>query len=344
FVSSLSDGNTPLIDQLQLQRGNLEALSGIDDSLATTLNLVEEALLSLTESIHSAQRYLDGFEYDQELLMAARERLTALIQLSKKYGGSYQAMLARREELREALQEQTRQGEESAALAGRVDDLKDQLSEKAWSLHQLRVSVVKDLQGKVEAELAHLAMPGARFEIAVQRREDTAGLITLPDGTCCDTGPHGIDRVEFRLQTNPGNPVLPLQKVASGGEVSRIMLALKSVFGKASHILTLVFDEIDSGIGGATADRVGDRLERLAADRQVVVITHLPQIARRGHHHLLVEKSVEEGVTRARIHHLEGEERTRALAVLMSGEAESDAVLEHARKLLQESERVDNSS
>ncbi|MFC1627833.1 DNA repair protein RecN [Gemmatimonadota bacterium] len=344
FVSSLSDGESPLIDQLQQHQGNLEGLSRIDDSLADTTKLVEDALLSLTESIHAAQRYLDGFEYDQERLEAARDRLTALIQLAKKYGGSYRAMLTRREELRDILREQTLQVEETAELAERAGELRDQIAEKAWALHKQRASVVEDLQIRVEAELKHLAMPGARFQIAIELREDSEGLIELPDGIRCDTGPNGIDRVEFRLQTNPGSSVLPLQKIASGGEVSRIMLALKSVFGKASHILTLVFDEIDSGIGGATADRVGDRLEGLATERQVVVITHLPQIARRGSHHLLVEKSVEQGVTRARIHHLEGEERTRALAVLMSGNAESESVLEHARKLLQEPERVDGIS
>jgi DNA repair protein RecN (Recombination protein N) len=122
------------------------------------------------------------------------------------------------------------------------------------------------------------------------------------------------------------------------------MLALKSVFGEASLVPTLVFDEIDSGIGGATADRIGDRLEALAAERQLVVITHLPQIARRGNHHLLVEKSVADEATRVTINQLEGEERTKAIAVLMSGEAGSEAVLEHARELLQETGRMDNGS
>ena len=344
FVSSLSEGDAPLIDQLQRHLEHIESISRIDDALVDTVKLMEEALLSLTESTHAAQRYLDSFEYDQERLEAARDRLTALIQLSKKFGGSFPAMLARREELREALLEQTRQGEEAAVLAERAQKLGEQVAAHARSLHERRVSVVEDLQQKVEVELEYLAMPGARFEVAVEVPEDSEGLIVLPDGSHCDAGPNGMDRVEFRLRTNPGTPVLPLQKVASGGEMSRIMLALKSVFGKASHILTLVFDEIDSGIGGATADRVGDRLEGLAAERQVVVITHLPQIARRGSHHLLVEKSVDQGVTRARIRHLEGEDRIRELAVLMSGDAGSEAVLEHARELLQESERVDNGS
>ncbi|MFC1595389.1 DNA repair protein RecN [Gemmatimonadota bacterium] len=342
YVSSLSEGDTPLIDIIQRQLGILDSLSHIDDALEDTVQLVEEALLSLTESIHAAQRYLDAFEYDQERLEAARERLTALIQLVKKYGGSYPAMLVRREELREALREQIRQGDEAEALTQRAGELSGQVAAHARSLHDRRVSVVEDLQRKVVAELKYLAMPGARFEIAIELRNNPEGWIVLPDGDRCDAGPNGMDRVEFRMSTNPGSPLLPLQRVASGGEMSRIMLALKSVFGKASHIPTLVFDEIDSGIGGVTADRVGDRLEELAAERQVVVITHLPQIARRGGHHLLIEKSVEQGVTRARIHHLEGEERTRALAVLMSGEAESEAVLEHARELLQESKKVAN--
>lgn len=344
FVSSLSEGDAPLIDQLQRHLEHIESISRIDDALVDTVKLVEEALLSLTESTHAAQRYLDSFEYDQERLEAARDRLTTLIQLSKKFGGSFPAMLARREELREALLEQTRQGEEAAVLAERAQKLGEQVAAHARSLHERRVSVVEDLQRKVEVELEYLAMPGARFEVAVDLSEDSEGLVVLPDGSHCDAGPNGVDRVEFRLRTNPGTPVLPLQRVASGGEMSRIMLALKSVFGKASHILTLVFDEIDSGIGGATADRVGDRLEGLAAERQVVVITHLPQIARRGGCHLLVEKSVDQGVTRARIRHLEGEDRIHALAVLMSGEAGSEAVLEHARELLQESEMVDNGS
>ncbi len=204
------------------------------------------------------------------------------------------------------------------------------MASAALSLHERRGAVTDDLHRRVEAELDYLAMSEARFEVAVELRENPGGVIVLPDGVRCDAGPYGIDRVEFRLGTNPGSPVLPLHKVASGGEISRIMLALKSVFGEASHVPTLVFDEIDSGIGGT--------------ERQLVVITHLPQIARRGSHHLLVEKTVEEDVTRVSIHQLQGEERTKAIAVLMSGEAESDAVLEHARELLQDTGRVDDGS
>ncbi len=344
YLTSLSEGETPLLGHLQRHRGELETLSAIDPGLSESVELLDEALLSLTESTLTAQRYLDGFEYDEERLADARERLTELIQLAKKYGGSYQAMLHRREELRQSLGEQTRQEEETVALAERAEDLRDRVASAALSLHERRGAVTDDLHRRVEAELDYLAMSEARFEVAVELRENPGGVIVLPDGVRCDAGPYGIDRVEFRLGTNPGSPVLPLHKVASGGEISRIMLALKSVFGEASHVPTLVFDEIDSGIGGTTADRIGDRLEALAAERQLVVITHLPQIARRGSHHLLVEKTVEEDVTRVSIHQLQGEERTKAIAVLMSGEAESDAVLEHARELLQDTGRVDDGS
>jgi len=344
YLASMAEGETPLLDQLQGYRSELDALSGIDPGLRESFELLDEALLSMTESTHTAQRYLDGFEFDEARLTEARDRLAELIQLARKYGGSFEAMLHRRQELREALGEQVRQEEETVALAEREIDLRARVASGAMSLHERRSAATDELQRRVEAELEYLAMPGARFEIAIELTEDQGGAVVLADGSRCEAGRNGIDRVEFRLGTNPGNPVLPLQKVASGGEISRIMLALKSVFGEASHVPTLVFDEIDSGIGGATADRVGDRLEALAAERQLIVITHLPQIARRGGHHLLVEKSVEEEVTRVGIHQLDGEERTRALAVLMSGDAESDAVLDHARELLQETGRVENGS
>jgi DNA repair protein RecN (Recombination protein N) len=204
----------------------------------------------------------------------------------------------------------------------------------AFELSGKRSAAVAELQDSIESELANLAMPRAEFRVAVEYKESAEGLIEGPDGRRYDVGPGGVDRVEFRLKTDPGAQLLPLHRVASGGEVSRIMLALKSVFGKASRVPTLVFDEIDSGIGGVTADRVGEKLSTLADEHQVLVITHLPQIARRGDLHLVVEKEVDSSGARARIRRVVGEERTQALAVLMSGEAESEAVLDHARELL----------
>ncbi len=343
LIALLSEDDTPLLDSVLAQSRRLAGLAALDPRLEEPRALIEEARLALEEAVHSARHYLDGFDFDQERCDRARERLSALIGLVRKYGGNEAALLQKREDLRNRL----RRGRTVRAdLAAREEELRavrTELSETAVGLSRRRGEACPQLETAIEAELATLAMPGARFRISSEQRRTDDGLVDTGEGGCCEAGPHGIDRVEFLLATDPAAPLLPLQKVASGGEVSRIMLALKSVFGAASHVPTLVFDEIDNGIGGRTADRVGEKLEALSGAHQVLAVTHLPQIARRGRRHLLVEKSLADDGARVGIRTITGPERTEVLAVLMSGGAGGDDGLDHARRLLEEREGEDRS-
>jgi DNA repair protein RecN (Recombination protein N) len=334
LIAELEEGEGAVADRLDRQEDVLRGLAGIDPRLEEIGRLVGEARLGLQEAAHQARRYLDGFESDPERLATLQERLSALIRLSKKHGGSFAALLARREELRDLLRQAETDDANQAGLVAEVEELRQATVQAALALSRSRREAVTGLQEKVVAELHGLAMPEARFVIEVTSEEDPEGLLEGPGGRRWAAGPNGIDRVLFRIATDPGTEPLPLQRVASGGEVSRIMLALKGVFGRASSVPTLVFDEIDSGLGGRTADRVGERLEALAGAHQVLAITHLPQIARRGGRHLVVEKEVRDGRAHTRIRAVEGDERTRALAVLMGGEAAGEAMLRQARELL----------
>jgi DNA repair protein RecN (Recombination protein N) len=334
LIQTVSEGPGALADRLDRLEDELKELAGLDPKLEGPHRLVGDARLALLEAGLEARRYLDGFESDPERLLALQERLSALIRLGKKYGGSFEAMLERRGRLRELLRSAEADETEQDGLRERVDGLVAAVSTAALELSRRRKETAADLQVRIEGELEGLAMPGARFLIEVSPNADPEGLLVGPDGTRFVAGAGGIDQVLFKIATDPGMAPLPLQRVASGGEVSRIMLAIKSVFGKASRVPTLVFDEIDSGIGGRTADRVGARLEALAGEHQVLVITHLPQIARRGRTHLVVEKKVSRGRARTSIRRLEGDERTQALAVLMGGESAGEDLLRQARQLL----------
>jgi len=334
LLQTLSEGETSIIDQLERPQSLLKDLTAIDDKLLNAQKLLSEARLALQEAAHGSQRYLDEFEFDEERLGQARSRYSNLIHLAKKYGGNVEALLEKRQELRKVLVEQQQTEEDLSSLGKEVESLRAETSLLAFNLSERRKKAVAGLQQRVEEELAELAMRESAFQVAVEAREDEGGWLQADDGVRYAAGPTGMDRVELRLRTSPGAHLLPLRKVASGGEMSRIMLALKSVFGKASKVPTLVFDEIDSGIGGKTADRVGEKLSVLSENHQVLVITHLPQLARRGSRHLVVEKTIDDGLAQARIRCVDGEERTQALAVLMSGEVETEAVLDHARTIL----------
>jgi DNA repair protein RecN (Recombination protein N) len=342
LLQTLSESDGAVIDRLDQVEGTARDLVAIDPGLGDAAKLLSDARLSIQELVHMAQRYLDDFEFDQERLDAIRARHSALILLTRKYGGTMEALQERRKELREALTKQEEEGEELPRLESEVAGLESDAATAAIELSERRSSTTDALQERVEEQLHSLAMPDAVFRITVERRVDPAGPLMGAGDERYEAGPTGIDRVEFQLSTNPGGPVLPLQRVASGGEVSRIMLAIKSVFGNASQVPTLVFDEIDNGIGGKTADLVGEKLASLASGHQVVAITHLPQIARRGARHLVVEKHVSEGSARTRIREVDGDERTRALTVLMGGDEGNEALLDHARELLGVAEEGDS--
>ena len=308
------------IDAVDGALSDLEAIGEIDPQLMTLAAQLAEARTQIEAVAAEVRGYTEAVEFDPGELEELNQRQALLSALKRKYGDDIEAVLAYREkaaaelaayEGRDACLETLRT--EQAALDTRVRAAAERLSKK-------RKSTAKKLDKRVASALQDLDMKGARFET----RFETTGLST-----------RGIDRIAFQLAANTGEPMKALRQVASGGEVSRIMLALKSVFAEADAIPTLIFDEIDAGVGGAVARKVAAKLTALADTHQVLCITHIAQIAAVANAHYQVEKSASRGRTSTRVVAVEGEERIREVARLLDGSL-TKVSIEHARTLLAE--------
>jgi DNA repair protein RecN (Recombination protein N) len=336
LYESLAEGENALYDRLVVARNQLQDLARIDASFEALLTDVRAAEIALKETTQFLQGYNARIEFNPERLDEIRERLGELDYLARRYGGSIDAALAHRDEIGKTLELATHFEERIRGLEARIDDARESLSRSAHRLTQKRTEVAERVEEAIGVELATLGMPHARFAVRIRQEP-------LADGWVSATGsaghlaafPDGADRVEFYFTANAGEPPRPLVRVASGGEVSRVMLALKTVLAKSERLPILVFDEIDSGISGGIARRAGEAMRRLAAYHQIIAITHLPQIASLGETHFVVEKEVLRGRSRTRIRRLEDEaERAEAVASLLAGEVVSDAALASARELI----------
>ena len=246
--------------------------------------------------------------------------MMALQRIRRRFGGSIEEAIRRRESFREKLEDAENGEALLASLAAAAEKERIRLIDLAEDLMAKRRRAAGRLEKDIEENLRHLGMASAVFSIRVDRLEAP--------------GPDGMDRISFLIAPNRGEKLSPVQDTASGGELSRIMLAIKVSLRSGSPVGTMLFDEIDAGIGGTVANAVGAELVELSRDEQVVAITHLPQIASRADSHYLVEKEERDGRTMTRIRRVEGEERVKEIARLLSGET-SDLSLEHARALLE---------
>ncbi len=297
----------------------LTAAIAWDPALGETLDLVREAAALLEEASARLRERLGRVEADPARLEQVEDRLDLIRRLEKKHGAGADTILSRLERLEQELEEIENV---EWALEGARKDLaraERDLAGAAIRLRTARERAARDMERRVGAELAALAMGAAAFRVELEPVEP---------------GPSGAERVRFLLAANPGEPPRPLARVASGGELSRILLALKNAL-RDDRVETLVFDEVDAGIGGATADAVAERLVRLAAGAQVICITHLPQIASRARHHLRVEKAVEGGRTVVGVRALAGSERVEELARMMGGRHVTETSRRHARELVE---------
>lgn len=264
-------------------------------------------------------------------------RQAELKQLTKKYAADVDGVLAWAEQARTRLAGMDTSEEALAALAARRDELAAQLAVHAQAVSEARQNTAGRLAAAVTEELTGLAMPQARLEVVVQQKEtDKNDPCALPvDGRFLHAGPDGVDEVELQLIAHSGAPALPIHKGASGGELSRVMLALEVVLADADTVPTLVFDEVDAGVGGRAAVEIGRRLARLARTHQVVVVTHLPQVAAYADRHLVVDKgAVDGGLTRSDVRVVADEERVAELARMLAGLDSTETGRAHAEELL----------
>ncbi|MCE5322777.1 DNA repair protein RecN [bacterium] len=306
------------IDSLSAAAGSAEKISAMDPSMGEFVENMNTALIASQDALSQVRQYMEDVEADPNRLEQVEERLELIRTLKHKYGDTIEDILRYASELSGKVEELTNAEELSGSLANRIEDMQNKLHGICEKLTKLRKASAPKFEKAVESELSDLAMGKTRFEVSMQP---------------IDPGLKGADELEFMISPNPGEPVKPLAKIASGGEMSRIMLALKSVTAGAS-VPTLIFDEIDSGIGGRTAQVLGDKIASLAKNCQVLCVTHLPQVASKADRHFSVDKVVLDGRSMVRITALENEERVAELARMLGGTESSVAATQHAREML----------
>lgn len=329
-------------DQLVLVRNRLADLAEIDPSFEEVKNESASAVAVVAEITKFIQSYNSKIEFNPERLEEIRERLGQLSLLKKKYGGSVEAVLQHREKIGKEFALAENFEKEIRILSERVEEARGRCSEVAQRLSAKRQELVPRITKSVVAELTKLGIANARFDVVINNnpvgKENGEQARRAPSvrfgREFYETTPKGIDHVEFFLSTNVGEDPKPLTKVASGGEISRVMLALKTILAKSERLPLLIFDEIDVGVSGRIAQAVGKSLKALSQFHQVIAITHLPQIAGLADQHFVVEKVEEKKRTTTRMRRLTDEERVEEVAKLMSGAEVTAAGLRSARELM----------
>ncbi len=322
-----------IISTLSALAKNMDKGAAIDRDLDQYRAQLESAQAQLEDVALEMRDYCSHIKIDPDRLEKVEERLQLIKHLKKKYGSTIAEILAFQEGLSKRESQLTQEKEELTRIESLIEEKGRDLAKMAKDLSIKRREIAAAFERKVEEELRVLEMGGTRFEVefSPERMDDEDISEDTPDSFIT---PDGIDTVEFMISPNVGEELRPLARIASGGELSRIMLALKTILARSGLVETLVFDEIDSGIGGATAAVVGEKLRALAEFHQILGITHLPQIASCGEVHFLVEKKVRKGRTRTLINPLNEEQRIYEIARLLGGKTISEKTLAHAREML----------
>ena len=289
--------------------------------VVSNLNTIEDLI---SETIHYTNRYLDSLEYNEREYDKVIERLDTIRHIKSKYSNDYHKIQELLKEKENRLNFLKDFGEEVVLLRKSAAKLEESILERCTLISAVRKEVAVALTGKIKEELEDLNFLGVEFEIRFTKKDKISR--------------DGYDAVDFLISTNPGQPMKPLQMVASGGELSRIMLALKTVFASSDDIQTLIFDEIDTGISGKTAVKVGEKLMNISKGRQVLCISHLPQIAVMADQNLFISKSTDGKTTQTNIDLLDKEGKIKEIARLIGGNNLTEGVLKTAREMIQEAD------
>jgi DNA repair protein RecN (Recombination protein N) len=333
-----SPASTDLIGQVVQALGKLAQIDRTQDPLAAQSSTLEENLAELSRGLRN---YLEAIEFNPKRLEEVEERLDLIRRLERKYGTSIEAVIAFAAESHKQLETISTAAERIAELESSEGEALANLSVQALHLSQKRKEAATEMSKAIEVELDDLRMASASFGVDFQTKPAEDG-VPLPDGSRVAFDGSGIDKVEFLVAPNPGEGLKPLARIASGGETSRLMLALKNVLARADQVPTLVFDEIDQGIGGRVGGTVGEKLWHLGRAHQVFVITHLPQLAVFGDQHFQVQKVVEKNRTLTRVFKLTGEPRTLELAQMFG--AVTEGTIRSAHDILQSAQTFKKSS
>lgn len=317
---------------------SLEALAEADPGFVESRGLADSVVYSLEEISRSVRDYHAGLEASPDRLEEIEGRLALLKDLKRKYGNTLEEVLAFLAESKASLERFENYEEQKAEFEQKFKDLTRKLGKQATELSRKRRKTAKQLSGEITLELRQLGMEAARFEAEVSVMDlasnPNAARIEYPEDDESPITAQGWDQLQFKISANPGEPLRTLKQVASGGEISRVMLAIKAILARVDEVDTMVFDEIDTGIGGKTALVVGGKLKALSKERQVICITHLPPIASKADHHILIEKGTDGETTSVRVKVLNAEGRREELARML-GAGSTEESLKLAEEMLQ---------
>jgi DNA repair protein RecN (Recombination protein N) len=321
------------LEMLSTALDKLTQLAALDPRQGQLRDDLQQGYYLVEEVARSLQAYHQHLDVDPARLQAIEDRLAEIARLQRKYGPSIAAILEHRDAIQREQQDWERHGERLEALTAELGTVRQSLKSLAITLSDKRRQAAERLQQVVQQELRELNMASTVFQVAHTLRRHAQGEFTVGTERVALTA-DGIDEVEYLFSPNPGQPPRPLTRIASGGELSRLMLALKSILAREDHIPTLIFDEVDAGIGGRTAKIVGEKLRRIAHSHQLFCITHLPQIASHGDQHYRIEKSVHANHTTTHIQTLDFTERIEEIARMSGGKEITDTTRKHAEELL----------
>lgn len=329
-----SSGISPgVMDSIAAALEELEAILSIDNSPSDSKELLETALAACDEAARRIRRSRDGIDSDPARLAEIESRLFAIQRLKRKYGDTVDEILEYRAEIGEEIRRLESSSEELAAIEKEIAKVRQDLGKASEALRNVRMRAAKVLSERVSSELQELAMGSALFNVDFRDAEDPDGVPV--GGKTLAVTASGVDIVEFLLSANPGEPPKPLARIASGGEISRVMLALKTILASADEVNTLIFDEIDAGIGGRTGTVIGEKLAAIGKVRQVICVTHLPQIACMADIHYSIGKDVKDGRAYTVVTRLRDSDRVREIARMLGGHPELTATsIKHAKEML----------
>ncbi|MDB5173279.1 MAG: recN [Phycisphaerales bacterium] len=326
--AALYEAEGSVLERLKMMGAVLAEMKELDQHLKPTTDNLRDATIALEEVAFDLSRYLDKLDLDPGELAEVSDRLNLINRVLNKYGDPVDVTLAYRKEIGEKIASLEKATDDYSALQEQLRPLLKDLEKKGRELSTKRQAVAKKLGPLVEKELAQLGMEKAKFTIQMAAAQGAIPGEVLPASAS------GFDQVEFVVQTNPGQTPHPLRKIASGGELGRLMLALKGILAQSDRISVLVFDEIDANIGGRLGSVIGSKLRRLAGHHQVLCITHLPQIASYAGRHLTVRKEIIGNATETKVRVMEGADRLHELAEMIGGHRVTDTTRAQAQELL----------
>lgn len=324
--AELYDGEAAVCDRLSALASSQEGLAGVDPIFSEIAEAVRQAQYGLEDVATRLRDYAGGVVFDPQRQNEVEERLSLIATLKRKYAPTVTEILLQREHLETELAELADADATHAALSGQLDAAKKRLNDVVFSISAKRKDAAKQLSEAVAVELKDLAMEKARFEVRLE-------LLEVPMAK-------GGEQCQFYLSANPGEPPKPLSRIASGGELSRIMLAIRRSIPQSGGTTTLIFDEVDAGIGGVAASKVGEKLQSVARGLQLLCVTHLPQVAAHADWHYRVEKQQSDAATRTTLTLLNTEERVVEMARMLGGAQITDRTMEHARELIAASNKT----